>query len=233
MEDGWLGLAEVPAAAEDAAPVASPDVVARNLRDRFGARYVSFLFLDVVGREVVRVTEKADTRQGRRADRIPPAGSAHDRRTHRAMLDHGRRTFATGQLLRIALDGSGTRLVNAGHLWPLRLRDGRVGEVPLVVDLPFGIATQVPHRVQDFDLRPGDRLVLYTDGAQERRTESVDLPRLIHDTAAEHPREVVRALTAAVTDAAGDHLQDDATLVRLDWHGPRAGGRHAHAGADT
>lgn len=44
-----MGLAEVLAAAEAAAPVDSLDVVAQNLRDRFGARYVSFLFVDVVG----------------------------------------------------------------------------------------------------------------------------------------------------------------------------------------
>lgn len=35
-----IGSAEVLEAAEDAAPVASLDVVARNLRERFGAQYV-------------------------------------------------------------------------------------------------------------------------------------------------------------------------------------------------
>ncbi len=48
------------------------------------------------------------------------------RQTHQALLDHGRQTLATGQLLRIALDGSGAQLVNAGHPRPLRLRDGVV-----------------------------------------------------------------------------------------------------------
>ncbi len=37
------------------------------------------------------------------------------RQAHQALLDHGHRAFATGQLLRIALDGSGAQLVNAGH----------------------------------------------------------------------------------------------------------------------
>ncbi|MFB7032731.1 hypothetical protein ACFCXG_39475 [Streptomyces sp. NPDC056295] len=53
-----MGLAQVPAATEDAAPVASLDVVAHKLRERFGARYVSFLFVDLAGRRVVRVSEE-------------------------------------------------------------------------------------------------------------------------------------------------------------------------------
>lgn len=45
-----IGLAEVLVATEAAAPVDSLDlVVARNLRDRFGARYVSFLLCRHLG----------------------------------------------------------------------------------------------------------------------------------------------------------------------------------------
>ncbi|MFD4260797.1 PP2C family protein-serine/threonine phosphatase [Streptomyces sp. NPDC058534] len=380
-----IKLADVLAAAEDAAPMGSVDVVARNLRERFGARYVSFLFVDIVGGRLLRVNEEADTPRGHRAGRIPLAGSVYDqvlrtqrpvrvpegeqghrvlapvtnrgdtigvlelfldqvaqdvleqveeaahalayiivtdrrftdlyhwgqrtapvslaaeiqrqllpsapsceaaefalagglvpaadiagdtydytldhgtlhlsvtdamghdvdaalmatllvnasrgarragadlaeqaRQTHQALLDHGRRTFATGQLLRIALDGRSAQLVNAGHPWPLRLRDGNVERLRLNVNLPFGVAAQGPYQVQDFDLRPGDRLVLYTDGMEERQAATVDLPGIIRDTAAEHPREVVRTLTAAVTDACDGHPKDDATVLCLDWHG--------------
>ncbi|MGW2826711.1 GAF domain-containing protein, partial [Streptomyces sp. NPDC001443] len=73
-----IGLSDVLAAAEAAAPVASLDVVARDLRERFGAEYASFLFVDIVGRRVVRVTEEMDTQQGRRADQIPLVGSVYD-----------------------------------------------------------------------------------------------------------------------------------------------------------
>ncbi|MFB9961913.1 PP2C family protein-serine/threonine phosphatase [Sinosporangium siamense] len=146
------------------------------------------------------------------------------RRTHRALLDHGQGGLATGQLLRIALDGSKMQLVNAGHPWPLRLRDGEVEEVPLDIDPPFGFPFTVDHRVQNLDLRPGDRLVLYTDGMRERQAEKVDLIALIRDTNAQHPREVVRTLTGAVTDACQGHLADDAGILCLDWHGPSRDG---------
>jgi serine phosphatase RsbU (regulator of sigma subunit) len=382
-----IGLAEVLAAAEAAAPVHSLDVVAHNLRERFGARYVSFLFVDVVGRRLLRVHEEKAASQGQGAEQVPLAGSAYDevlrsqkvvrepegtrgqrvlapvtnrgdtigvlevyltrvtpevlaqveeaahalayiivtdrrftdlyywgnrtanvtlaaeiqrqllpsapsceaaefalagalvpasdiagdtydysldhdtlhlsitdamghdvdasliatllvnasrgarragadlagqaRHTHQTLIDHGRRTFATGQLLRIALDGTSAQLINAGHPWPLRLRDGTVDEVKLHVNLPFGIPAQGPYQVQDIDLRPGDRLVLYTDGMQERQAGAVDLPALIRDTATEHPREAVRAMVAAVTEACNGHVKDDATVLCLDWYGPR------------
>ncbi|WP_281286703.1 hypothetical protein [Herbidospora galbida] len=58
-------------------------------------------------------------------------------------------------MLRIALDGTGTQFVNAGHPWPLRLRGGVVEELRPAVDFPFGFAGQGPHRVLDWRSGPG------------------------------------------------------------------------------
>ncbi len=151
---------------------------------------------------------------------------------HRALSRHAR-GMTTGQLLRVQLDRGVCELVNAGHPWPLRLREGRVEELPLKVNLPFGVPARVSYEVQRLRLEPGDRLVLLTDGMRERRAAAVDLPSLVRDSRDEHPREVVRVLTAAVLDACGGSLADDATTLVLDWHGSRSGQRHTSGGSNT
>ncbi|CAL9656112.1 hypothetical protein SUDANB108_06816 [Streptomyces sp. enrichment culture] len=139
---------------------------------------------------------------------------------HRALLSHSR-GLATGQLLCVDLATGLCELVNAGHPWPLRLRDGAVEEVRLAVNLPFGVAAPTSYRVQELQLLPGDRLVLLTDGMQDRGAAAVDLAAVVHDTRAQHPREAVRSLTGAVLDACHGNLRDDATVLILDWHGSR------------
>ncbi|TQM79981.1 stage II sporulation protein E [Saccharothrix saharensis] len=153
------------------------------------------------------------------------------RRANQALLEHGRGSLATGQLLRVDLAGAGVELVNAGHPAPLLLRDGVVDPVGLEVDPLFGVAPY-PYRVQRLELRPGDRLVLLTDGMFERDAAGVDLHALVRDTDRLHPREVVRAVTRAVRHACRDRLHDDATVLCLDWHGTDRTHRRADNGAD-
>jgi serine phosphatase RsbU (regulator of sigma subunit) len=156
----------------------------------------------------------------RRARRSGCDALRQAREAHQALLRHAR-GLATGQLLCVDLGTGACELVNAGHPWPLRVRDGVVEEVSLAVNLPFGVAAPTPYRVQELELRPGDRLVLLTDGMQDRGAAAVDLASLVRDTRPLHPREAVRALTTAVLDACHGQLGDDATVLVLDWYGTR------------
>jgi serine phosphatase RsbU (regulator of sigma subunit) len=127
--------------------------------------------------------------------------------------------FVTGQLLRIDLHSSAATIINAGHPLPLRLRNGRVEEIQLDIDLPFGLQPGRSFRVQQFPLEPGDRLVFVTDGMLERNAARLDVARTLGQTGNLHPREVVHELGAAVLRATAGDLRDDATVLVLDWYG--------------
>ncbi|MEV8533880.1 SpoIIE family protein phosphatase [Streptomyces sp. NPDC051211] len=74
------------------------------------------------------------------------------------------------------------RTANAGHLPPVLAPAGRH---PQLLDLPTGAPLGVggvPFHTTTFDLKPGDRLVLYTDGLVETRHHPIDerLDTLLH-----------------------------------------------------
>ncbi|MGW8065523.1 PP2C family protein-serine/threonine phosphatase [Streptomyces ziwulingensis] len=80
MNGEGLGLDEVLRAAEGAAPVESVDVVARHLEKRFSAREVSFLFVDMLGREALRLPRAGTAEQERgEPERLELSGSVFDR----------------------------------------------------------------------------------------------------------------------------------------------------------
>jgi serine phosphatase RsbU (regulator of sigma subunit) len=139
--------------------------------------------------------------------------------------------FVTGQVVRVDLDSGRAQIVNAGHPFPLRLRAGRVEEIELAIDLPFGVEDGVAYRLQEFPLEPGDRIVFVTDGMQERNAAVLDVQAALAGTAALHPREVVHALGQAVVQATGGQLRDDATVVCLDWYGGPRRLRRSDSGA--
>jgi serine phosphatase RsbU (regulator of sigma subunit) len=140
--------------------------------------------------------------------------------------------FVTGQVARFDLRTGTAVIVNAGHPFPLRLREGRVSEVELAIDLPFGVETGETFRVQALPLTPGDRLVFLTDGMQERNAAVLDVSATLAATAHLHPREVVHELGAAVLRATGGDLRDDATMVCLDWYGGAQRARTSRHGAE-
>ena len=140
--------------------------------------------------------------------------------------------FVTGQLVRVEIRSGTASVVNAGHPPPLRLRAGRVRPVAFEPDFPFGIESEHEYRAQTLDLEPGDRLFFVTDGILERNTTSVNIAALIAQGADLHPREAVQHLIHTVVDAASGELQDDATVLCLDWKGGPPRPRRNDSGAD-
>ncbi|MEU7757556.1 MULTISPECIES: PP2C family protein-serine/threonine phosphatase [Micromonospora] len=152
---------------------------------------------------------------------------------NRAVAEHAnvRGAYLTAVLGRIDLTTGRCELLNAGHVPPILVRDGRVAPVDLPGNFPLGMFPDEGYRSAELPLRPGDRLVVVTDGMRERNAADLDLPRALLGIAHLHPREAVRALSDAVLEIAGPALADDATLLVIDWYGDH-GPRRSTAGAD-
>lgn len=151
-----------------------------------------------------------------------------------AVSDHTgvRGSFVTAVLGRLDLRSGVCALLNAGHVPPLLVRDGSTRVMDLPGNLPLGMFAEAEFRAGQVALRPGDRLVVVTDGMRERNAASLDLPALLRSLTDLHPREAVRALADAVLEVTGPTLADDATLLLLDWHGEHGEPRRTRAGAD-
>ena len=154
------------------------------------------------------------------------AGSAEA--IDRAIADQfGPDRFVTAVLADLELASGRLRWAVAGHPPPLLLRDGRIvktltGEVTP----PLGIGGAVV--VSEEMLEPADRVLFFTDGVVEARAadgEFFGVERLVdmvsRTSAAAMPApETMRRLLHAILDHQEGALQDDATIVVVEWLGP-------------
>jgi serine phosphatase RsbU (regulator of sigma subunit) len=152
---------------------------------------------------------------------------------NRALAEHAANSkiedFVTGLIGRLDLPTGVLELVNAGHVTPYLARGADVNPIELPVDVPLGLFPDATYRSSRLPLQPGDRILLVTDGMLERAAEGFDLAGAIKDTRSLHPREAVRALADCVLRVTDGELDDDATVLCLDWfggHGRDRGGVH-------
>ena len=136
--------------------------------------------------------------------------------------------FVTGQVIRVRLADGAVELVNAGHPPPYLVRAGEATELAVPPGAPLGVA-EIAYDTHRFQLVPGDRLLLVTDGFLERNAD-LNFATILEGTVDRHPREVVRELAENVLQVTGGNLQDDATVLCIDWYGP-LGERNAVGGA--
>ena len=139
----------------------------------------------------------------------------------------GAERFVTGQLGRLSISTGRMDWLNAGHPRPLLLRNGmRLLDLDADVGLPIGLG-DVAASVSSVSLEPGDTILFFTDGVTEARSPAGDefgrerLGDLLVRAAAsgEIPPEMLRRLSHAVLEHQNDQLQDDATLLFVQWAG--------------
>ncbi|MCY1138294.1 PP2C family protein-serine/threonine phosphatase [Actinoplanes sp. Pm04-4] len=165
----------------------------------------------------------------RGADLVEQAGAANAALAENAVVPGG---YVTAVLGRLDLRTGRCALLNAGHVPPILVRDGDARELALPGNFPLGMFTESGYEAGAVTLRPGDRLVVVTDGTRERKAAQADLPARLRQLTGLHPREAVRSLADAVLEVAGPVLADDATLLILDWHGEHSEERSTSGGAD-
>ncbi len=133
--------------------------------------------------------------------------------------------FVTGHLARLDVATGDLLWVNAGHPPPLLLRGPKVvSELACEPCFPFGLGISITE-IGHCRLQPGDRVLFYSDGAIEARPtagEQFGLERLISEVeqfigAGVLASETLRRLAARLRQHRGGELEDDATLVFLDW----------------
>jgi len=140
-------------------------------------------------------------------------------------------SFATGLLCELDTTRGLLTWISAGHHEPLLLREGRmVRALEVEPMLPLGLNQQLsrtaPASIGTEQLQPGDMLLLYTDGVIEARSprgEFFGVDRLVDlitrnlSAGLPAPETMRRGVHALLDHQAGD-LDDDATLLLIEWH---------------
>jgi hypothetical protein len=134
--------------------------------------------------------------------------------------------FVTGVLAELDLASGRLRWCVSGHPPPLLLRNGRIVKT-LVGEIspPFGIGGRVA--VTEEMLEPADQVLFFTDGVIEARSADgeffgvdrlVDMVSRTSASATPAPERMRRLMHAILSHQEGA-LQDDATIVVVEWSG--------------
>jgi stage II sporulation SpoE-like protein len=143
-----------------------------------------------------------------------------------AVRDHDRRGLITAVLAELDQRTGVLRVISAGHPSGIVIRHGQVIKVlPTPTALPVPLGDRRAPIVVEEALEPGDHLMLYTDGIVEARSpagEQFGVERLtdfaVKAISEQLPLpETTRRLVHAILEHQDDRLQDDATVLLVEW----------------
>ncbi|MGW0687265.1 PP2C family protein-serine/threonine phosphatase [Streptomyces sp. NPDC002754] len=138
---------------------------------------------------------------------------------------HQGRQHVSTLLLSFDLATGRAQVVDAGspQLW--RQRGKVIERVPFDAQLPLGMFEDTPYVPQDFEARPGDRLIIVSDGVYATAGRDAEaygeraLARAIQAAGLLPAAAVPRAVLREPAEHRGDTATDDELAVCLDWLG--------------
>lgn len=125
--------------------------------------------------------------------------------------------YATVIIARVRDDGD-LEYVNCGHVQPLVVSNGAV-ERPAHGNLPVGLLPDAKYESAHCQLKPGDRLVLVTDGVTEAENARGDFFEDSRLELAAKTGTLEQIFTAISSFCGGTPLNDDCTVVELVYTG--------------
>ncbi len=139
----------------------------------------------------------------------------------------GNSNYVTGQFGSLDSDTGVLSWVNAGHVLPMLVRNNTYGgELSCAPSKPLGLGGSVVEIATEH-LQAADRVLFYTDGITESRSRGGALfgrerlaDFLVRAALEEIPvAETARRLSAQIIDYTDGTLNDDATLLLVEYHG--------------
>ena len=176
---------------------------------------LAFTVGDVAGHGIGAASAMSELRHALRAyARTSHAPSEALRSLDAMFTASGEEPYATCFYAVCDLDTHTLTWGNAGHLPMVLVRDGVAEPVGSVPGAPLGAGVGV-FRDHELELRPGDRLLVYTDGLVERRGDPLDVGiTALCDAASRMPLLPARDMCERLTDIMlKDFAHDDDVCV--------------------